>query len=192
MDEEEYEINEGIKRRNEKGASYDKPVIDANWEYLKENIKEAYILNGENYESEQFLDTIWDVSTIDLDEKEVSVVVDRDNQLFISRGTRSFVDYKNESVKGMKIPLKCWIHTHPFGLAYFSGTDWRTIRNWQLVMEEAIVIGDNEHMVWQKDTTHTVFYRKELVEDFYQMSLNSFGMEITNGQTLIDNWGEEE
>jgi|10_taG_2_1085330.scaffolds.fasta_scaffold72330_4 hypothetical protein len=146
--DEEYEINEGIKRRNEKGASYDKPVIDANWEYLKENIKEAYILNGENYESEQFLDTIWDVSTIDLDEKEVSVVVDRDNQLFISRGTRSFVDYKNESVKGMKIPLKCWIHTHPFGLAYFSGTDWRTINTQKPILDSAIVLGNKEKMKW--------------------------------------------
>ena len=83
-----------------------------------------------------------------LDEKEVSVIVDRDNQLFISKGSRSFVDYNDESVKGMKIPLKCWIHTHPFGLAYFSGTDWYTINTQRPILDSAIVLGDNQKMKW--------------------------------------------
>ena len=91
----------------------------------------------------------------------------------------------------MTLPIECWIHTHPFGRAYFSGTDWNTIRTWEPVMNYAIVLGDNEHMVWTKDTKHTVFYRKELVQDFYQMTLNKFGMEMKDRQTHIEDWEEE-
>lgn len=121
--------------------------IELDWKTLKELVELSF--DG-NYEDEDFLEAIWDVSVNHLEGKEVSVIVDRDNKLFISKGTSSFVDYKNESVKGLKIPMKCWIHTHPFGKAYFSGTDWDTINNQYPILESAIVLGNMERMKWWK------------------------------------------
>ena len=60
----------------------------------------------------------------------------------------------------MTLPIECWIHTHPFGKAYFSSTDWNTIRTWEPVMKYAIVLGGNESMEWIKGEDHTVFYQK--------------------------------
>ena len=118
-----------------------------NWEDCKDYISQNF--DGD-FENENFLETIWQVSTEQLEGLEVSVIVDRDNKLFISKGTKSFVDYKDESVKGMKIPLKCWIHTHPFGSAYFSSTDWNTINTQLPIMDSAIVLGNLEQMKWWK------------------------------------------
>ena len=52
----------------------------------------------------------------------------------------------------MKLPVKCWFHTHPFGSAYFSGTDWNTVNTWNLVMEKAYVIGGDEHYGFWENT----------------------------------------
>jgi len=162
-----------------------KDEIDKAWE--TPNVGQPF-----DTHNEEFLDVIWEMSQTAFDiPREIQVVIDANDNLYMDFGTPGYVDFDTVPV-GMTLPVKCWIHTHPFGSAYFSGTDWRTIRNWQLVMEEAIVIGDNEHMVWQKDNMHTIFYRKETIEDFYQMTLNSFGMEMKDGQTVIDDWGEEE
>ena len=150
INEEEYEIKEMIERREDTAASYDKPVLDAHCEHLKENIQQSFREQEYNFESEYFHIVIWEVSTTLLGEKEVSVIVDRDSKLFISKGTRSFVDYEDENVAGMTIPLKCWIHTHPFGAAYFSDTDWRTINIQKPILESAIVLGDHEKMKWYK------------------------------------------
>mgnify|MGYP003637049868 FL=1 len=120
------------------------------WKEIKKGIEEAFEYNGKDYNNVYFLNTIWNVSTVDLDDKEVSVIVDRDNKLFISKGTKSFVDYEDETVAGMKIPMKCWIHTHPFGKAYFSETDWYTINTQKPILDSAIVLGDNERMKWYK------------------------------------------
>ncbi len=163
-----------------------------NW---KEEIEKAWQNpnSGQPFDThnEEFLDVIWEMSLTAFDiPREIQVVVDSNDILYMDFGTPGYVDFNTVPV-GMTLPVKCWIHTHPFGQAYFSGTDWRTIRNWQLLMEEAIVLGDNEHMVWTKDTTHTVFYRKELVQDFYQMTLNKFGMEMKDSQTYIEDWEEE-
>ena len=46
---------------------------------------------------------------------------------------------------GMKLPIKCWIHTHPFGSAYFSGVDWTTVNTWKTLMREAYVLGGYNH-----------------------------------------------
>ena len=89
------------------------------------------------------------------------MIVDADYNLFISKGTGSFVDYKNESVKGMKLPLKCWIHTHPFGHAYFSGTDWKTINTQKPILNEAIVLGKNQSMRWYKKDGEEYLSRTE-------------------------------
>jgi len=118
------------------------------WKMCKELINAAY---ENNYDDEDFHESIWQASVELLEGKEVSVIVDRDNKLFISKGTSSFVDYKDENVAGMKIPLRCWIHTHPFGSAYFSGTDWNTINAQAPILESAIVLGNMERMKWWKN-----------------------------------------
>ena len=118
------------------------------WDMCKDLINAAY---ENNYDDEDFHASIWQVSVDLLEGKEVSVIVDKDNKLFISRGTASFVDYKDESVIGMKIPLRCWIHTHPFGTAYFSNTDWGTINAQAPILNSAIVLGNKERMKWWKN-----------------------------------------
>ena len=61
----------------------------------------------------------------------------------------------------MKLPIKCWIHTHPFGQAYWSGTDWGTINKWRSanedgtwmnLMKSAIVLGDNQYLAHNLET----------------------------------------
>ena len=77
------------------------------------------------------LDTIWEMSLTAFDiPREVQVVVDGKMNLHISAGDPGFVWFK-EPPMGMTLPIKCWIHTHPFGRAYFSGTDWNTVNIWQ-------------------------------------------------------------
>lgn len=148
MNEKEYEAYEAKERREDKAASYDKPILDGQWQKLKENVNEVFFEVGNDWENELFLDAIWDVSVNELPELEVSVIVDSHLNLFISKGTGSFVDYESENVTGMRLPLLCWIHTHPFGKAYFSGTDWNTIRTQKPILESAIVLGDMERMKW--------------------------------------------
>ena len=79
----------------------------------------------------------------------------------------SFVDFKNENTTGMKLPIRCWIHTHPFGSAYFSGTDMKTINTWKTLMASAIVLGDNQHQTWMQSqpnkAKHYTYAREKLV-----------------------------
>mgnify|MGYP003109144664 FL=1 len=132
-----------------------------------------------NYRDEDFLDKIWEMSLNAFDiPREVQVVVDADNQLFISHGSPGLVWF-DEAPVGMKIPLKCWIHTHPFGSAYFSGRDWLTINTWRMMLPEAIVLGGAEKMTWFRDGEYTEFVRR----DYY---------EVVDGQTKLDDWREEE
>ena len=50
----------------------------------------------------------------------------------------------------MKLPIVCWIHTHPFGATYFSGTDIRTVSIWEPLMQNAVVLGGRGHYgTWQ-------------------------------------------
>ena len=104
--------------------------------------------NPDTYVENTFLSEIWNMSINAFDiPREVQVVVDNMNRLFISFGTPGFVDFTEMPV-GMSLPLKCWIHTHPFGRAYFSHTDWTTIKTWESVMETAIVLGDNQYWAY--------------------------------------------
>ena len=141
----------------------DRGVVHPNcdWDMCKALINEAFDLCDGSFYDPYFLDMIWEVSTKYLTELEVSVIVDADFNLFISKGTGSFVDYKNEKVKGMKLPLKCWIHTHPFGHAYFSGTDWKTINTQRPILDEAIVLGKNQSMRWYKQDGEEYLSRTE-------------------------------
>ena len=151
-------------------------VLNGNW---KEEIIKAFedgeALRGifqkpkgtEVYKRHFFLEKIWEMSMEAFDSpREVQVVIDSNNRLFISFGTFSFVSFSEDPV-GMKLPVKCWIHTHPFGKAYFSGTDMTTINTWRTRMLSAIVLGDNEHQTWFKNVDymeHHSYQRTEYIE----------------------------
>ena len=135
-------------------------VMLADWEG---QIRDAYADGQMDFTSEVFLDTIWEMSLTAFDiPREVQVVVDGKMNLHIS------------------LPIECWIHTHPFGKAYFSGTDWSTIRTWEPVMNYAIVLGGNESMEWIKGEPHTVFYQKVPIPEW------------ANNQMTLDDFVEEE
>ena len=96
-----------------------------------------------------FLKTIWATSTTILPHLEVQVVVDDNNKIHVSKGTSGFVSFEINPV-GMKLPIKCWIHTHPFGQAYWSSIDWRTIDTWRPMMKQAIVLGNEQKGIWNQ------------------------------------------
>ena len=97
---------------------------------------------------------IWEMSLTAFDKpREVQVLIDANDNLFISVGSPGYVSFdgQDEQLYGkdkpkMKFPLKEWIHTHPFGKAYFSSTDLRTISLYRNHMDEATVLGSNERM----------------------------------------------
>jgi hypothetical protein len=151
--------------------------MNAEWE---QDIKNAWANSGFAYDNENFLDTIWEVSLTAFDiPREVQVVIDGKANIYISAGDPGFVWFE-EPPMGLTLPIDCWIHTHPFGHAYFSGTDWNTIRTWEPLMYCAIVLGNNEHMVWTKGEEQTVFYQKQEIPVW------------VDGQTVIEDWAEEE
>lgn len=92
----------------------------------------------------EFQNTIWRASTQTLPNLEVQVVIDGKNNCFVSTGSPGFVDFFEPPV-GMTLPIRCWIHTHPFGSAYFSGTDIRTVSIWEPNMDCAYVLGGEGH-----------------------------------------------
>ena len=87
---------------------------------------------------------IWHSSTEILNGLEVQVVIDSNDAIHISSGSAGYVDFQIDPV-GMKLPIKCWIHTHPFGSAYFSSVDIRTVSIWDTNMQNAIVLGGYNH-----------------------------------------------
>ena len=100
--------------------------------------------NEECMHSLKLHDAIWYASTEILPSLEVQAVIDSRNNIYVSTGTPGYVDYLTidpSTLIGMKLPIRCWVHTHPFGSAYFSGTDWRTISIWKENMYCAYVLG---------------------------------------------------
>ena len=151
-------------------------VMLADWE---EQIISAWADSGMDFVNENFLDTIWEMSLTAFDiGREVQVVVDGKMNIYISAGDPGFVWFK-EPPMGMTLPIECWIHTHPFGKAYFSGTDWSTIKTWEPVMNCAIVLGGDESMEWHNGLEHTVFYKKIDIPDWA-------------GQSVLEDFEEEE
>ena len=119
-----------------------------NW---KETFEAAFELNVQ-----MFHKSIWDMSLTAFDKpREVQVVIDGNDNLFISVGTPGFVSFggQNEQTHGMKFPLKEWIHTHPFGRAYFSSTDLTTVSMYERFLNSATVLGDGEksHLYFRVD-----------------------------------------
>jgi len=110
---------------------------------------DAYYEHGMNIKDLFF--HIWYASTEILPNLEVQVIIDSNNAIHISTGSAGYVDFKIDPI-GMKLPIKCWIHTHPFGSAYFSGTDIRTVSIWEPLMETAYVLGGEGHYgFWNKE-----------------------------------------
>ena len=100
------------------------------------------------------LSVIWEMSTKAFDiPREIQIVIDDDGEIFIDVGTPGYVDFSFEP-SGMKLPIMCWIHTHPMGSAFFSTTDWKTLNSWNTIMESAIVLGNNEF--WAYDVKRDI------------------------------------
>ena len=110
-----------------------------------------------------FLDLIWAVTNDVCNGNEIQVVIDSNDNLYCSEGNPGLVWFNEDdkSIFGMKLPIKVWIHTHPFGSAFFSGTDWRTINTWRPMMNYAIVVGDDEYFSYnlKSSTSKFVKYR---------------------------------
>ena len=117
--------------------------IEKCWEELYDDIDFLYPNNS----AETFFSVIWSASKTAFDmDREVQVIIDAKNELYVSVGTPGFVSFADQEgqLPGMKLPLRCWIHTHPMGSAFFSTTDWKTLNTWNTIMESAIVLGNNE------------------------------------------------
>tara|TARA_R110001583_G_scaffold34257_5_gene115247 strand:- start:879 stop:1364 length:486 start_codon:yes stop_codon:yes gene_type:complete len=119
---------------------------------------DAYYEQG--MEIKDLFEHIWYASTEILPNLEVQVVIDSNDAIHISSGSSGYVDFTIDPV-GMKLPIKTWIHTHPFGSAYFSGTDIRTVRVWEPLMKTAHVLGGDGHYgSWfQEESNQLKIYR---------------------------------
>jgi len=127
---------------------------------------ERYITNSYEDVMADLFDVIWHASTVILPKLEVQVIIDSNDKIFVSTGTAGYVDFKIDPV-GMKLPIKCWIHTHPFGRAYFSGTDIRTVSIWEPLMKEAYVLGGEGHYgYWSQEApTELQIYHNHQYEE---------------------------
>tara|TARA_R110000824_G_scaffold164245_4_gene340420 strand:+ start:1110 stop:1700 length:591 start_codon:yes stop_codon:yes gene_type:complete len=162
---------------------------------IEKLIRQSY--NG-SWGRPSFHRAIWKASTEILNGLEVQVVVDGKDNLHISFGTAGFVSFKVDPV-GMTLPIKCWIHTHPFGSAYFSGTDWNTVGKWEPLMNNAIVLGGEGHYgQWRNnrpkelDIFFNFEYDRTQIKDKHISKLDIKTVPI-NDMLLEKNWdrGEE-
>jgi len=134
-----------------RGEDFD--VVEPFW---KDVILEGFMIN-----EHVFHQRIWDMSMTAFDKpREVQVLIDANDNTYISVGSPGFVSFdgQDEQLYGkdkpkMKFPLKEWIHTHPFGQAYFSGTDQTTIRMYERFLDSATVIGNGEKL--------TIYFRAD-------------------------------
>lgn len=155
------------------GTNLNERYCDIAPEVWQKEIKEVWkslLFRGEdNPRNPRFLEAIWHASTVILPKLEVSVIVDRDGKLFLNRGSPGFVDYRGVNLQGMKIPLQSWIHTHPFGMAFWSGTDRNTLRNWKFMLEEATVLGNGERLTWVKENDKEVMIKTVEKEEGFDL-----------------------
>ena len=137
MTEEEFSVWE-YQMQVKEARSEVIAMLQNNW------IEEFDTYGDDAIHSKSWHYSIWFASTQMLPNLEVQVVIDANNRAYISSGTAGYVDFPIPP-KGLTLPIKCWFHTHPFGSAYFSGTDWRTVSIWEDNMKTAYVIGGDEH-----------------------------------------------
>jgi len=130
--------------------------------FLQKNWSHEFAHNGEDaIHSMTWMYSIWYASTEVLPNLEVQVVIDANNRAHISSGTAGYVDFPMPP-KGLTLPIKCWYHTHPFGSAYFSGTDWNTVNIWKSRMNTAYVIGGDEHYgFWESSAPNILRIREK-------------------------------
>jgi len=128
---------------------------------------DAYYEQG--MEIKELFEHIWYASTEILPNLEVQLVIDSNEVIHISSGSSGYVDFQIDPV-GMKLPIKTWIHTHPFGSAYFSGTDIRTVTVWEPLMKSAHVLGGDGHYgTWMQDEPRQLMiYRNNELERVQQ------------------------
>ena len=124
-------------------VEYESSIEDAR-KRAELHIKKAWDCE-QDVESLGFFEAIWYASTVILPALEVQVVIDGVNNCHTTTGSSGYVEFGMKPTIGMKLPIKCWIHTHPFGSAYFSGVDWKTVNTWNGLMHEAYVLGGVEH-----------------------------------------------
>lgn len=73
--------------------------------------------------------------------REVSILIDAKGEVFVDWGGPGLVPLSPPV--GAKIPFRLWVHTHPFGFAYWSGTDQRSLSQAPLILDNAWVMGKN-------------------------------------------------
>ena len=134
-----------------------------------------------SYKDKRFFNAIWHASTEILPALEVQVVIDGHNDCYVTTGSSGYVEFGMKPPVGMTLPIKCWIHTHPFGAAYFSGVDWGTVNVWKSLMHEAYVLGGVEHYGYWHNSKPDLLMIRYLDEN---------GLETFRGQ--VQNRGEEE
>jgi len=173
--EAEYEALEKAREKAEQHI-LEKWFLNANLELESVNHHNDWELTWEDrdkldftyFRSEDFFSAIWHSSTEILPNLEVQVVIDGKNNCYVSTGSSGYVEFGMKPPIGMTLPIKCWIHTHPFGSAYFSGVDIRTVSNWQPLMKEAFVLGGWEYDhygYWQQSNPKQLeIYRNAEVE----------------------------
>ena len=121
-----------------------------------------------------FHKAIWHASTEILPSLEVQVVIDGKNKCFVTTGSSGYVEFGMKPPVGMTLPIRCWIHTHPFGSAYFSGVDIKTVSTWQSLMECAYVIGGDGHYgYWEQETPNQL----EILRNYRVERIQTWGRE---------------
>jgi len=165
-------------------VEYEQSIEDARAR-VEEYIKECWGLNP-HVEAEGFFEAIWIASTELLPALEVQVVIDDNNNCHVTTGSSGYVEFGMKPPIGMKLPIKCWIHTHPFGSAYFSGIDWNTVNTWKSQMQEAYVLGGVEHYgYWTNEKPNLLMIRNVDVngeESFWVQSQYNLESKIRSGE----------
>ena len=82
---------------------------------------------------------MWNIA--DLLGVEISLLFDSAEQIWVDIGTPGSV--RLQPPAGAILPFRLWVHTHPRD-AYWSATDQRTLAIWQMLLDEALVLG-NDH-----------------------------------------------
>tara|TARA_R100001463_G_scaffold20843_6_gene50619 strand:- start:10357 stop:10944 length:588 start_codon:yes stop_codon:yes gene_type:complete len=121
-----------------------------------------------------FHKAIWYASTEILPSLEIQVVIDGKNKCFVTTGSSGYVEFGMKPPVGMTLPIRCWIHTHPFGSAYFSGVDIKTVSTWKSLMECAYVIGGDGHYgYWEQETPNQL----EILRNYQVERIQTWGSE---------------
>jgi len=145
----EEEMRQHFEELEQKRKEAEKLILDDYEERFAESFKATTVAREDFREAVihdlGFFETIWKASTEILPNLEVQVVVDGKNNCFVTTGSSGYVEFGMKPPVGMTLPIRCWIHTHPFGSAYFSGTDIRTVSIWETNMECAYVLGGEGH-----------------------------------------------